>query len=283
MAPIRSRRTRPTRRRPSASPGCQKGCGFLAPKLLGLFDAFSGLLVQVLGLPLFTHEQSRVWLLHPLLDVGDLLVGDRGFCSLVHLAVLCLRTVQGLFRMHQRQHVDFRPHRKHQSRHRRGKGRGSQKSKSRRLPRGQFVKRLGKHDQTVERFKPRGKPKWMSKKQYSILPDSLLVRELRFTLCGKGRPTRCITISTTLLGPALYPKEKIAELYGVRWGVETHFAELKTALKMRKLKSKTAQGVLKELAVYAQVYNLVHLVMLEGARQQWVTPDRISFIATVAG
>jgi hypothetical protein len=31
--------------------------------------------------------------------------------------------------------------------------------------------------------------------------------------------------------------------------VETHFAELKTTLKMRKVKSKTSQGVLKELTV----------------------------------
>jgi hypothetical protein len=63
--------------------------------------------------------------------------------------------------------------------------------------------------------------------------------------------------------------------------VETHFAELKTTLKMRKLKSKTAQGVLKELAVYALVYNLVHLVMFKAAQRQRVQPDRISFIDTV--
>ncbi len=47
--------------------GCKKGCGFPVPKVLGLFDAFSGLVVQVLGFPLFTHEQSKVWMLHPLL------------------------------------------------------------------------------------------------------------------------------------------------------------------------------------------------------------------------
>lgn len=60
-------------------PKVQKpGCGFPMPKVLGLFDAFSGLIVQVMGLPLYTHEQSKVWLLHPLLGAGDLLVGDRG-------------------------------------------------------------------------------------------------------------------------------------------------------------------------------------------------------------
>jgi Transposase DDE domain len=67
----------------------------------------------------------------------------------------------------------------------------------------------------------------------------------------------------------------------VRWRVETHFAQLKTTLKMRKVKSKTSQGVFKELTVYALVYNLVHLVMLRAAERQKVEPDRISFIDTV--
>ncbi len=79
----------------------------------------------------------------------------------------------------------------------------------------------------------------------------------------------------------MYPKEKIAELYGVRWRVETHLAQLKTTLKMRKVKSKTSQGVLKELAVYALVYNLIHLVMLRAAQRQHVPPHRMSFIDTV--
>ena len=76
----------------------------------------------------------------------------------------------------------------------------------------------------------------------------------------------------------LYPKGQIADLYGVRWSVETHFAELKTTLRMRKVKSQTPAGVQKELAVYALVYNLVHGVMLRAARRQGVTPDRISFV-----
>jgi hypothetical protein len=63
--------------------------------------------------------------------------------------------------------------------------------------------------------------------------------------------------------------------------VETHFAELKTTLKMRRVKSQTAVGVQKELAVYALVYNLVHTVMVAAARRQKTTADRISFIDTV--
>lgn len=256
--------------------GCKKGCGFPVPKLLGLFDAFSGLIVQVLGFPLYTHEQSKVWMLHPQLGIGDLLVGDRGFCSFVHLAMLSARQIQGLFRIHQATIVDFRPHRKHRRKYPKG-----QKVQGKPKPRSRFIRRLDKWDQVVEWFKPKSKPKWMSVEQYAALPPSLQVRELRFRLPRRGQRTLCVTIATTLLDPVLYPNEKIAELYGVRWRVETHFAQLKTTLKMRKVKSQTADGVMKELLVYALVYNLIHAVMLRAAQRQKVPPHRISFIDTL--
>ena len=256
--------------------GCKKGCGFPVPKVLGLFDAFTGLVVEALSFPLYTHEQSKVWQLHPWLKVGDLLVGDRGFCSFVHLAMLSVRGVHGLFRIHQKQIVDFRPHRKHRRKYPKGR-----KVTGRPIPRSRFVKRLGKHDQVVEWFKPASRPKWMTAEQYDALPASLRVRELRCQLSAKGQRTQCLTIATTLLDPEAYPKEKVLEMYGVRWTVETHFAQLKTTLKMRKVKARLAQGVRKELAVYCLIYNLVQVVMLEASRRQGVTPDRISFLDTV--
>jgi hypothetical protein len=259
--------------------GCKRGCGFPVPKVLGLFDTFSGLIVQVLGYHLFTHEQSKVWQLHPLLGIGDLLVGDRGLCSYVHLALLGARGVMGLFRMHQMQIVDFRPHRNYRSRYsKKPPPRRSAGGKRVRLPRSRFVKRLGRWDQIVEWFRPRIRPKWMSPAQFTSLPTSLLVRELRYMLPQRGQRTLTVTIVTTLLDPARYPKEAIGDLYGVRWRAETHFAQLKTTLKMRKVKSKTPSGVLKELIIYAIVYNLVHMVMLRAAQRQGVEPHRISFI-----
>ena len=44
------------------------------------------------------------------------------------------------------------------------------------------------------------------------------------------------------------------------------------------LKCKTVDGVLKELIVFALIYNLVRLVMAKAARRQQVDIDRISFI-----
>jgi hypothetical protein len=47
------------------------------------------------------------------------------------------------------------------------------------------------------------------------------------------------------------------------------------------LKCKTVDGVLKELIVFALIYNLVRLVMAQAARRQQVAIDRISFIDAV--
>jgi hypothetical protein len=246
--------------------GQKPGCGFPIPKILGLFDAYSGLITEAICLPLYTHDLSNCWRLHPRLGKGDVLVGDRGFCSYAHLCLLMVCQVAGLFRIHQAQNVSFR-------RHRRCGGKGR--------PTSRYVKRLGKHDQIVEWRKPGQSPRWMDRGEYDLLPKTLLVREIRYTLAKKGQRTQQVTIATTLLDPVLYPKEKIVELYEVRWTVETHFGELKTTLRMRKVKSETAAGVQKEIAVYCLVYNLVHMVMLAAAQRQGVQPHRISFIDTV--
>ena len=264
----------PSSQKAFGQPTNQKpGCGFPVPKVLGLMDAFTGLIVQMLVFPLFTHEQSQVWRLHPLLTATDLLVGDRGFCSFVHLSMLAARGVKACFRLHQRHRVDFRPHRKSRD--------AVPKNRRKGRPTSTFLRRLAKHDQVVRWKKPPRKPKWMTDAQWDATPQSLDVRELRYTLPRKGRRTFVVTIATTLLDPALYPKEKVVELYGLRWRVETHFAELKTTLKMRRVKSRSDEGVRKELAVYCLVYNLVHAVMTRAAERQNTTPDRISFVDTI--
>lgn len=265
----------------------RKGCGFPVAKLLGLFDAATGLLVEMLPCSLHTHEQSKVSGLHPLLQAGDVVLGDRGLCSFWHAAMLATRRVLCCFRMHQAQIVNFRPHRK--SRGQAGKkqraakragewtkARAGKRDKGR--PTSTWVRRLGKHDQVVRWAKPKARPAWMTPELFDTIPDELEVREIRYRIPRKGQRTQCVTIATTLLDPTLYPREKIAELYKLRWEVETHFRELKTTMRMRVLKCKTPDGVKKELLAFALAYNLVRLVMAEAARRQEVEVSRISFI-----
>jgi IS4 transposase len=69
-----------------------------------------------------------------------------------------------------------------------------------------------------------------------------------------------------------------AERYRQRWQVETALAQLKTTRQMDGLHYKTVSCVLKELTVFAIVYNLVRLVILPSATLQHITADRISFL-----
>jgi hypothetical protein len=255
-------------------PGAQKpGCGFPLMHVLALFHATTGLLLNIVAAPLRTHDMSRVGDVHPDLLAGDIVVGDRGFCSFVHLAMLAKQGVFGLFRGHQRQIVDFR-------RHRRAASKRSRKQKQRGLPSSRWLRRLGRHDQLVE-YRKTSRPTWMTQADFAELPTTLVVRELRFTIAQRGRRTRVITLATTLLDAEAYPKADVARLYGQRWRIETNFRHLKHTLRMDVLHCKSVAGVHKELMMYALVYNLVRLVICEAARQQRVPIDRISFIDAV--
>ena len=136
---------------------------------------------------------------------------------------------------------------------------------------------MGKHDQLVDYVKPKERPKWMAAADYAALPETIRVRELRYSIAIPGCRTRQVTLTTTLLDPEKYPAAELAALYGRRWEIETNFDHLKTTLKMDVLHCKTVDGVEKELTMYALVYNLIRLVMLEGARRQEVPVERISF------
>ena len=87
-----------------------------------------------------------------------------------------------------------------------------------------------------------------------------------------------VTLVTTLLDPHIYTLEALAALYLARWRVETNYAHLKTTMGLDVLKCKTVDGVLKELIVFALIYNLVRLVMWEAAKRQLVDVERISLI-----
>lgn len=249
--------------------GQAEGCGFPVAHLLVLFSAATGLLLDAAASPLRTGDLSGAADLHPLLDAGDVLVGDDTFGTYAHLALLLQANLHGLFPVHHARIVDFTPGRPHCP---------EGKKAVAGMPRSRWVKRLGKDDQLVEWFKPRDRPRWMSKAAYDALPESITVRELRRTVRrpgGAGKVT--LTMVTTLADPRDYPPKELLGLRLRRWDVETNIGHLKTTMEMDVLRCQTEQGVRKELAVFCLVYNLVRLVMLEAARRQEVAVARISF------
>ena len=222
-------------------PHTKEGVGYPVAKLLGLLDVATGLFVSMLALPLFVHDMRQVVRLHAVLRSGDILLGDRAFCSYAHVALLNAAGVFACFRLHQR----------------------------RKTARTRGVERWRRADKA---------PVWMTPQQWRELPDSIEVRIVRYTITIRGRRTRHITLATTLLDQRAWPDATLAALYGRRWEIETCFDHLKTTMRMNVLKCQSVDGVLKELAVYLLLYNLVRLAMLRHAQECGVAAARVSFV-----
>src|SRR5690606_38384568 len=121
--------------------------GFPVMHVLWLFDAATGLICDFIDSPWNTHDMAHASKLHASLSPGDVLVGDRAFGTFAHLALLLQANLHGVFRLHQKQIVDFTP------------GRSSRPHRSTRRPKGAPTSRwngsLRPEDQHVERRRPR--------------------------------------------------------------------------------------------------------------------------------
>lgn len=107
------------------------------------------------------------------------------------------------------------------------------------------------------------------------LPQSMRVRLLCYThLKGKVQ-----YLLTSLLDPKAYPAKEVIALYHERWELETSYDELKTHMLEREetLRSQRAEGVAQELWGILIAYNLVRKEMLHVAKENNLTPTRISF------
>jgi Transposase DDE domain len=247
-----------------------KGCGFPVAHLLALFHAGTGLLLEVTAAPLRAQDFAGLAGVLGWLTAGDVLVADRGFGSFASLALVMSRGIHAVFRRHQKQIVDFTPGRAHAHPRQSGVPKG--------MPRSRWIRAYGLTDQPVEYFKPARRPERMSAAEYQALPESIVVRELRYRVEVPGFRTREVTLVTTRVDAEAYPADELASLYGTRWRVEEHLKALKRTMKMDVLKCMTVEGVLKELTMYAVADDLVRVTRGAAAGRQGVVADRVSFI-----
>ena len=247
--------------------GQKPGCGFPVGHMVALFDAATGLLLDFVTAAGCAGDITLAASLRSWLRRGDILVGDRAFCSFAHLAVLQTLGVDGVFRLHQaRKHAVVR--RKH--RRRRANGNLWQEAV--------LVKRISADDQIVEWIRPDKVVAWLTQVERALLPRFLQVRVIRYRIKRPGWRTREVVLATTLLDAAAYPAPEIADVYMSRWNIEINFRHLKQTMRMDVLRCKSVEGVQKEIAAFALAYNMVRLVMLDAAQRQNVAPDRISFV-----
>lgn len=247
------------------------GCGFPVASLVVRVHAGTGMLLDMIVGPLVRHEMACAAQLHPKMRAGDVLVGDRGYCSYAHLALLLQGKMHTVLRLHQRIKTSFKPGRPCALDLPQNQRRG--------VPNSRVVRRHGRDDQVVTYFKRSSmKPGWMSREAFDALPEEIEVRELRYRIRRRGFRTRTVILATTLTDAETYPAEELHEVYGDRWQIEVDLRSLKISLGMDVLHCKSVEGVTKELWMFVLVYNLVRLVMLEAAHRQKIPVDRISFV-----
>jgi IS4 transposase len=234
-------------------PKTQKpGCGFPLLKLVGVFGLSTGALLDYAKGNKHQHELGLLRRLMHLFKAGDLVLADRGFSSYTLLALLLVRGVHCLFRLHQARPADLR------------KG-----------------KRLGKKDRLFTWDKPAQCPRYLPKAVWKTISKQLSVRVLRCSLPVPGFRVRSVTLVTTLLDPQKYPAEELARLYAERWRVELWFRDIKTSMGMEVLRCKTPEMVHKELEMFFIAYNLIRCLMAQASLRQHEGVGWLSFKGTI--
>jgi putative transposase len=228
----------------------KQGIGFPIARACVILSLATACAMDLAVGPYVGKETGETALLRSLLDslqVGDVVVADRFYCSFMMIALLLRRGVDVCARLHQRRHVDFR----------RGK-------------------RLGKYDHLVEWKRP-AKPPWMDEAIYAWIPEKIVLREMRFNVFQPGYRVQALTIVTTLTDPEAFTAEDIAQLYGFRWNSELDIRAIKQSLHLDHVRCKSPEMVRNELWTTLLGYNLVRTTAAAAALLHGRQPRQISF------
>lgn len=233
----------------------EKGLGFPIMRVCVILSLATACILDAAFGPYSGKETGEPALFREIIDAfqsGDVAVFDRCCCSYMMLALLMLRGVDACTRLHQQRPHDMR----------RGK-------------------RLGKHDRLVTWQRP-SQPPWMDDATYATIPETIVLRMMRFNIAMPGCRTKSITLITTLLDPDAYPAEAVAELYGYRWNVELDIRAIKQSLNLDHLRCQTPEMIRIEFWTTLLAYNLIRKVICEAAVKHDKLPRRISFTETCA-
>jgi hypothetical protein len=230
--------------------GQQPGLGFPMARLGVLLSLATGAVLDA-ALAAYrgkgTGELSLLRQLWHHLQPGDVLLGDRLYCSYFEIALLAGRGVEVVLHRHQSRRSDFRTGR-----------------------------RLGCLDHEVTWRKP-ARPAWLEPAIYEALPATLTLREVAVTIRGPRGQRRRLVLVTTLRDPQAVPKAALADVYRQRWHGEVDVRSLKQVLQMDVLRCKTPAMVRKEIWVHLLGYNLIRGLMAASAQHKGLDVRALSF------
>jgi hypothetical protein len=243
----------------------KKGCGFPLAKIGVLFSYTTGSVVGIVIDIFKIHDIKLARQLTDYLDPGDILLGDRAFCSYLDIYFWKKKGIDSVMRLHQ-------------GRLQKGKKKPKytvsppfkKKKKTRKCP----------SDCLILWEKPKRKPKDISREDFDSLPKDLVLREVHCYICIPGFRTKEIIVVTTLIDAVEYPLSDILDLYDSRWQAEVNLRNIKTTLGMDILSCQTPEMVRKEIYVYLLAYNLLRSIMYDAGDTFDCKPIRLSLQAT---
>jgi hypothetical protein len=229
------------------------GVGLPIARVVAILSLATGCVMDLALGPYAGKQTGEPALLRELfgrLGAEDIVVADRYYCSFMMIALLLAQGTQVCVRKHQRRHSDFR------------RGR-----------------RLGKYDHLIVWTRP-ARPEWMDEATYQKIPETLKLREIRYSVVEPGRRTRSIDVITTLTDAEQYTREEIAQLYGFRWHAELDIRAVKSNLNLVHVRCKSPEMVRREFWATLLAYNLIRTTGAAAALLHGKQPRQISFTAT---
>ncbi len=229
----------------------KRGTSYACMRLVVLLAFATGALLDAACGPYRGKQTGEISLLHSLLRglrPGEVVVGDRYYGSYGLLALLASRHVDGCFRLPVGREAEF--------------GRGQA---------------LGADDYLHTWHKPECRPKWLDRETWQALPDTLVVRLVRFRVAQRGFRSQQVYVVTTLRDAAAYPAAGLAQLYRERWHAELDIRSIKQGLGAKLLRCQSPDRVRAELWAHLLGYNLVRCVLAQAACEAGVKPRQLSF------
>ena len=234
-------------------PSSQKeGCGFPVVGFCAAFDLSNGALDGYVTADQNTHDSAMAGALVKYLKGGDLLLGDRAFCSYELYALALAQGAQCLMRLHQARHrsLDWR----------RGK-------------------KIGENERLVTWKKPvkQSSGSRLSSAEWDALPEKITIRYVKVRFKDREKRDRTLVLATTLIDHKKYPIDEVTDLYCFRWQIEVRFRDIKTTMGMEIIEVKTPEMVKRSMKVMAIAYNLLRLLMIRSADHTEDPRDRVSY------
>lgn len=234
-------------------PSTQKpGCGFPIMGIMGVLNHSHGGWEDFAHGTYTAHDATVSHQLLHCLNPGDILCGDRAFCTYQLISSLLEKGAFSIMRLHPSRHraLDWRE-----------------------------GKKLGKNQRLVTWKKPAQQPSGspLSAAEWEALPQTLGIRLIRFYYQDRDGKKRRMVLATTLMDSAKYDWQELAAIYAGRWDIELRLRDVKTTLQMERLRVKTPETARKTLAMSQIAYNLIKATCQQAGHESGADHRQISF------